>query len=69
MTPVQAIREKCLDCSGGSVTDVRDCWSKECPLYEYRLGHNPARKGIGRKGGNPEFRKNSTSNSDTGIHA
>ena len=46
MTPLKAIRAKCLDCSCGSVDEVRKCPITECPLYEYRSGHNPKRKGI-----------------------
>jgi hypothetical protein len=44
MTPVKAIRARCLDCSGGSSKEVRECSFKECPLYEYRLGHKPTKK-------------------------
>lgn len=38
MTPLKAIRAKCLDCSGGSAKEVRECPAKDCPLYEYRSG-------------------------------
>jgi hypothetical protein len=27
--------------------EVRLCPSENCPLYPYRMGHNPNRKGIG----------------------
>lgn len=40
-TPIKAIRAKCLDCACGSNHEVRNCPIKECPLYEYRLGHRP----------------------------
>lgn len=48
-----AIKARCKDCS----IDVRpkDCIEKECQLWIYRLGHNPARKGIGNK--SPSFAK------------
>lgn len=45
LTPVKAIRRNCLDCSGGSVSEVRNCEFTYCPLYPYRLGKNPNRKG------------------------
>ena len=45
-TPVRAIRQKCLDC-GGSPKEVRLCQSQDCPLFEFRLGKNPRRSGIG----------------------
>lgn len=57
LTPLKAIRLKCLDCSAGSAHEVRlcSCGSEEhpepCPLYSYRFGHNPARQGIGGRGG------------------
>lgn len=43
-TPMKAIRLKCLDCCGGSFSEVRECTVKRCPLYRYRSGHNPACK-------------------------
>ena len=47
LTPLKAIRAKCLDCSGRSRAEVRECVIPGCPLYLYRLGKNPARKGMG----------------------
>ena len=41
MTPVKAIRAKCLDCCGGQAIEVRNCSIKKCPLYPYRMGHRP----------------------------
>ncbi len=49
VTPVKAIRFKCLDCSGGQPSEVRSCNISECPLFPYRLGKNPNRRGIGGK--------------------
>jgi hypothetical protein len=34
------IRLKCLDCSGGSLADVRECWNKECELFQFKMGRN-----------------------------
>jgi len=56
-TPLKAIRKKCLDCSGYSKKEVRLCPIVECPLYPYRMGTDPGRKGAGRRGGNPNLRK------------
>lgn len=54
MTPLKAIRAKCLDCSGGSSNEVKLCPITHCPLYDYRDGHNP--KDANRKGRpNPNF--------------
>ncbi len=46
-TPLKAIRAKCLDCCGNHPSQVRKCDVFDCPLFIYRLGHNPKRKGIG----------------------
>ena len=37
-TAVQAIRWKCLDCSGSSHKEVELCRVTSCPLYSYRFG-------------------------------
>lgn len=42
LTPIQAIRKKCLDCSCGSRSEVRECELNACPLWDYRLGKRPA---------------------------
>ena len=47
LTPLRAIRMKCLDCSGRSRVEIRKCTIPDCSLYFYRLGKNPARKGMG----------------------
>lgn len=35
---LKAIRNNCLECSGGVASEVADCSMKECPLYAYRMG-------------------------------
>ena len=47
MTPMKAIRAKCLDCCCGQAAEVRLCPISDCSLWRYRDGHNPARKGHG----------------------
>jgi len=49
LTPMRAIRKKCLDCAG-SPSEVKKCEVKACPLFPYRLGKNPNRKGTLPKG-------------------
>ncbi len=44
LTPLKAIRAKCLDCSAGSAHEVKHCVIPECPLYPFRFGKNPFRK-------------------------
>ena len=51
LTPLRAIRLHCLSCADRPKF-VRECPSAEsCVLYQYRMGHNFARKGIGPKKG------------------
>lgn len=38
LTRKQAIKERCLNCSGYNRKEVKNCEIKECPLYRYRLG-------------------------------
>ena len=40
---LKAIRTKCLDCSGGMASEVRDCLVRNCALYPFRMGKNPWR--------------------------
>ena len=49
LTPLKAIRAKCLDCMCDQLAEVRLCPCKDCPLYPYRMGRNPNRAGIGGK--------------------
>ena len=58
LTPIKAIRAKCLDCCCLSYKEVKLCSDKECSLYPYRLGKNPY---IKRKkgGGNPNLAEQS----------
>lgn len=41
LTPVKAIRAKCLDCSCNQTKEVKECPVKNCSLYPYRLGKRP----------------------------
>jgi hypothetical protein len=47
LSPLKAIRAKCLDCCAEQPSEVRLCPSENCPLWPYRMGHNPNRNGIG----------------------
>ena len=41
---LKVIRRKCLDCSAGQTTEVRNCPVTACPLWPYRMGQNPFAK-------------------------
>jgi len=43
-TPLKSIRKYCLECCCESAKEVRLCTAVGCPLYQFRLGHNPNRK-------------------------
>ena len=47
LSPVRAIRAKCLDCCAGQAKEVKVCQITDCPLWGFRNGKNPNRKGIG----------------------
>lgn len=53
LTPVLAIRKKCLDCMCGNAKEVQMCQSEDCSLYAFREGKNPRRSGIGNKRARP----------------
>jgi hypothetical protein len=38
LTPAKAIKLHCLDCSGGSMGERRNCHIKTCPLWPFRCG-------------------------------
>lgn len=38
---LQAIRQNCIDCAGGSQAEVRRCGMVTCPFWPYRMGSNP----------------------------
>jgi len=47
-----AIRTKCLDCSGGQRSEVRECPVRGCALWPFRYGRDPERspdRGFGNK--------------------
>lgn len=41
LTPMKAIRKKCIDCCCGSKYEVKLCTCENCPLFPYRMGHRP----------------------------
>lgn len=50
ITPLKAIRLNCVQCSVNQPKEVRLCPITDCPLYPFRFGSNPNRKGIGPSG-------------------
>ncbi len=36
-----AIRAKCIECSGGVLSEVRECRVTACALFPYRMGTDP----------------------------
>ena len=44
LTPLKAIRKKCLDCCCQQTVEVRECTCTKCPLFAYRMGKRPKGK-------------------------
>jgi hypothetical protein len=45
INPIKAIRDKCIDCAGGSSKEVALCTcSDSCALWPFRFGKNPFRQ-------------------------
>jgi len=41
ISPMQAIRRKCVDCCGHQLGEVRLCEAITCPLWPFRSGRHP----------------------------
>jgi hypothetical protein len=50
---LEVIRDKCIDCSGGSRAEVARCTAVRCALWPYRSGHSPWAKPRGPGKRNP----------------
>jgi len=50
ITPMKAIRQKCLDCSCEQLSEVKECSIKNCALYPFRMGYKLDENGNRRKG-------------------
>jgi len=44
LTPIKAVRQYCIGCSGNSPKEVSLCTLLDCPLYLYRMGKRPTEK-------------------------
>ena len=41
LTPLKAIRAKCVDCCGSNTREVSACPVEKCPLWKFRAGKRP----------------------------
>ena len=41
VSPLAAIKRKCLDCSAGNVYEAQNCQCTGCAIYPFRFGRNP----------------------------
>jgi hypothetical protein len=41
VSPLRALRLKCLDCCNDSAQEVRLCTAVDCPSWPYRMGRKP----------------------------
>ena len=68
LTPVKAIRAKCLDCCCGSPSEVRLCPCTDCQLYPYRMGRNPnCGSRVGKLAGAAKMRASSGDSEQEGL--
>ena len=44
MSPLRALRLRCVDCCSGSMNEVRLCAAIACPSWPFRMGFNPWRE-------------------------
>jgi hypothetical protein len=49
MSPLKALRLRCIDCYGGCLKSVRCCTATDCPSWPFRLGHSPWRKELSQE--------------------
>jgi hypothetical protein len=50
LTPLRAIRNKCLSCCNGSTSEVALCSVTSCPFWSFRFGHKPTDEIIADQG-------------------
>jgi hypothetical protein len=53
MSPLRAIRAKCLDCSCYQISEVRLCEAVKCPLWPFRAGRHPWHALVQKPADNP----------------
>ena len=46
MSPLRALRLRCIDCSGDSAAEVRLCTAVTCPAWPFRMGKSPWRSPV-----------------------
>jgi hypothetical protein len=44
MSPLKALRARCIDCCADQPSEVRLCTAVACPSWPFRMGANPWRK-------------------------
>ena len=49
MSPLKALRLRCIDCYGGCLKSVRCCTATDCPSWPFRMGQSPWRKELSQK--------------------
>ena len=47
MSPLKALRARCIDCRAGELSEVRRCGHLDCPAWPYRMGTNPWQAPLG----------------------
>ena len=49
LTPLRALRNRCMDCCNWSTQEVKLCPAEDCAAWPFRLGRDPSKGGHGNK--------------------
>lgn len=50
LTPIKAIRAKCISCTNNQYVEIKECPITGCSLYPYRMGKRPKKNTDNIKG-------------------
>jgi hypothetical protein len=69
ISPLQAIRKYCIECSGGCKVEVENCPIKSCPLYVFRFGPEIQKIDIDKEIANSQQKKTKTVTSPPNVNS
>ena len=65
LTRAQAIKAKCMDCSGFQFKEVKLCPVTHCPLHIYRMGYEVDAQGVRVR--NPKKQRENKAEKPAGV--
>ena len=57
LTPLKAIREKCMECSNWQYSEITSCPCTDCALYVFRSGRSGQKRPSSKGGFQPKIVK------------